>query len=97
MPTNNKERRLIYKERKNQGFCPRCGQKKRKSDKNSYCEDCREYFRDYNYENADIINQARQDLYHQRKKNNQCPRCGKKIDSRYENIICRNCLAKANK
>ena len=94
MPTPNSERRARYEEKKDSGLCPRCGAKKRKTDKFSYCKDCREMFREYNRAMADSLNEARKERYAQRKLNNQCPRCGKKLGKRYKNTICAECLEK---
>ena len=88
------ERRKIYLQRKKSGCCPRCGSKKKKSSKFIYCEDCRAFFRNYNQEISDSINKLRRAKYKQRKKNNQCPRCGKKLGKRYDKIICPTCLEK---
>ena len=94
MPATNKERRLLYKERQEQGLCPRCGKKKGKREKYSYCDDCREFYRNYQSENFDEINDTRKALYAERKENGQCPRCGKKHAARYTKIICKKCLEK---
>jgi len=94
MPTENSERRAVYLQRKKSGYCPRCGNKKRKSYKFSYCEDCREFFRSYNREISDHNNKVRKALYARRKKNKQCPRCGKNLGKRYKKIICAECLSK---
>ena len=94
MPTEAKERRTIYLQRKELGCCPRCGVKMKKQNKFTYCEDCRSFFRDYNKENSEEINETRKTLYEQRKENNCCPRCGKRLGKRYKNIICSECLDK---
>ena len=94
MATEPSERRVVYLKRKKSGCCPRCGNKKKKSSKFIYCDDCRSFFRDYNRENSDSINKTRKIKYKSRKKNNQCPRCGKKLGARYKNIICASCLKK---
>lgn len=95
MPNTNKERRAVYLERQRQGLCPRCGKKKRKTEKMSYCNECREFFRDYQKEKSEEINDARKALYDERKRNRQCPRCGKKHGVRYTKIICKKCLEKS--
>ena len=42
LPTEKSERRIIYLERKEHGYCPRCGNKKRRPDnKYMYCVDFR--------------------------------------------------------
>ena len=94
MPTENSERRDIYLQRKKSGYCPRCGNKKGRSDKFTYCEDCREFFRNYNREISENINIIRKARYDQRKNKNQCPRCGKLLGKRYKKIICAECLEK---
>jgi len=95
MPSENKERRTVYLERQRQGLCPRCGKKKRKTEKHSYCEDCRAFFRGYQKEAATEISYTRKALYDERKRNGQCPRCGKKHGARYTKIICKKCLEKS--
>jgi len=94
MPSDKKDRRRTYRERKEQGNCPRCGRKKRKAEKTIYCEDCRAYFRDYVADNSEVISSSRQAIYNERKANGQCPCCGKKLGVRYNKIICRKCLDK---
>ena len=94
MPTALKERRKIYKERAKDGLCPRCGNKKKKSSKFSFCDDCREFFRGYNRTIAKKQNKKRKTLYKERKENNQCPRCGKPHSKTYTKTICRKCLDK---
>ncbi|MDR3019763.1 MAG: hypothetical protein LBU66_02535 [Treponema sp.] len=90
-------RRKLYKQNKESGNCPRCGVKKKKSDKHSYCEDCRSYFRSYFQDSSVKQNKDRRKKYLQRKKNNQCPRCGKKHGKNYTKSICAVCLAKQYK
>ena len=94
MATENKVRRKIYKQRKIEGYCPRCGIKKRKSEKFVNCSDCREYYRNFNQEISEKQNKKRRTLYKKRKKNNLCPRCGKALGKKYKNTICRSCLDK---
>ena len=94
MPTEKSERRDVYLQRKKNGYCPRCGNKKSRSDIFTYCEDCRLFFRNYNREISEDINRIRKARYDQRKNNNQCPRCGKQLGKRYKNIICMECLEK---
>jgi len=94
MPTPKAERRVIYSQRKESGCCPRCGAKKRKTDKFTYCNACREFFRGYNREISEHLNEARRDKYEERKQNHQCPRCGKKLGKRYTKIMCAACLSK---
>jgi len=97
MPTEKSERRVIYLQRKKQGFCPRCGKKLRKTYKFIYCEDCREFFRNYNEKISKNINKIRKARYDLRKKKNQCPRCGVYLGKRYKNILCVKCLEKQYK
>ena len=94
MPTEAKERRKTYLERKESGCCPRCGIKMKKSSKFTYCEDCRSFFRDYNKDNSENINNTRKALYEERKENGCCPRCGKKLGKKYKKTICSECLEK---
>jgi len=94
MPVIPAERRIEYGKRKKSGCCPRCGNKKKKSCKFSYCDDCRAFFRNYNQEVSDSLNKARKAKYKQRKKNNQCPRCGVKLKKSYKKTICPACLEK---
>jgi len=97
MPVDKSERRIIYLQRREQGFCPRCGVKLRKGYKFSYCEECRAFFRDYNDKISDSINKVRKARYNLRKKNNQCPRCGKPLGKKYDKTICEECLEKQYK
>jgi hypothetical protein len=87
-------RRKKYSKRKKSGYCPRCGVKLSKRETHIYCEDCREYFRDYNRETADKINKKRRTIYKQRIKSNLCPRCGVKLGKKYEKTLCPKCLGK---
>jgi ribosomal protein S27AE len=77
-----------------QGLCPRCGSKKKKNSKFSFCDDCRSYFREYNQGNAKDINKTRKIRYDERKKNHQCPRCGVKLAKSYKKILCKSCQIK---
>ena len=95
MATANKERRKQYRERQELGLCPRCGKKKNKKEKYSFCEDCRAFFRNYQIDKIDKINSARKTRYEERKANRQCPRCGKKHGVRYTKIMCKKCLDKS--
>jgi NMD protein affecting ribosome stability and mRNA decay len=89
------DRRKKYLKRKKSGFCPRCGKKKSKREKFSYCDDCRQYYRDYGSEIADKVNKKRKSNYKARKKNHQCPRCGEKLAKSYTKTMCAKCLKKA--
>lgn len=97
MPSTPSERRNIYIKRKKSGCCPRCGRKVKKSSKFTFCDDCRSFFRDYFNGVSDEINKARKARYNKRKKNNQCPRCGKALGKKYPKTICQQCLDKQYK
>jgi len=97
MAVKKSNRQIVYQQKKERGCCPRCGNKLRKNYKFSYCEDCRNYFRNYNKESAETISAMRRSRYEQRKQNNQCPRCGKSLGKRYKKIICAECLEKQHK
>ena len=88
------ERKIKYLQRKKQGYCPRCGGKRRKNSKFIYCDDCRAYYREYNSEISGELNKQRKKRYDRRKAQRQCPRCGKPLGKRYKNLICRPCLDK---
>jgi ssDNA-binding Zn-finger/Zn-ribbon topoisomerase 1 len=94
MATTNSVRRTVYSKRREDGFCPRCGKKKRKTEKFIYCTECREYFRNYNSEFSDSQNEKRNTRYSLRKENGQCPRCGKTLGKRYTKTLCKTCLDK---
>lgn len=94
MDTVNKERRKAYLERKEEGLCPRCGRKKRKSEKFIYCDACREYHRNAHQKVASRQNKKKRTEYEERKNNRQCPRCGKILGKKYKNTTCRECLDK---
>jgi predicted amidophosphoribosyltransferase len=97
MAVENKKRRVIYLQRKEKGCCPRCGKKLRKSYKFSYCEECRDFFRDYYSGISKSVNKIRKARYDQRKRKKQCPRCGKALGKNYKNTICAKCLGKQYK
>jgi Zn finger protein HypA/HybF involved in hydrogenase expression len=94
MSTEAVKRKAIYLKRKKSGCCPRCGSKTKKTSKFIYCDDCRAFFRGYNQEISESINKDRRAKYNKRKKNNQCPRCGKALGKTYGKKICPKCLAK---
>ena len=94
MPSKASERRVIYQERKKQGYCPRCGTKVGKRGKFIYCDDCRKFFRKYSRKNSEYLNETRKERYDQRKDSNQCPRCGKALGKKYGKTICPACLDK---
>jgi ribosomal protein L37AE/L43A len=89
------DRRKIYAKRKKSGCCPRCGKVKGKREKFIYCNDCREYHRNFGSEIADKINKKRKAVYKLRQKNHQCGRCGAKLPKKYTKKMCRECLDKA--
>jgi uncharacterized Zn finger protein (UPF0148 family) len=97
MPVKKSERRIIYLQRKEQGCCPRCGNKVRKNSRYIFCEDCRAFFRNYNKEISENLNEIRKARYDERKENRQCPRCGKYLGKKYGKIICLKCLEKQYK
>jgi Zn finger protein HypA/HybF involved in hydrogenase expression len=88
------KRKVLYQKRRKSGCCPRCGSKKKKSSKYIFCDDCRAFFRGYNQEISETINKDRRTKYNKRKKNNECPRCGKKLPKTYDKKICPKCLEK---
>jgi Zn finger protein HypA/HybF involved in hydrogenase expression len=88
------KRKVLYQKRKKSGCCPRCGSKMKKTSRFIFCDDCRAFFRGYNQEISETINKDRRAKYNKRKKNNECPRCGKKLPKTYDKKICPKCLAK---
>jgi len=94
MATPLPERRKQYLKRKKAGLCPRCGGKVKKSSPYKMCEDCREYFRSYQNEITDTIQEARRIKYAERKAKHQCPKCGVKVGKKAKNTICDKCLKK---
>jgi Zn finger protein HypA/HybF involved in hydrogenase expression len=97
MPAEPVERRKTYLKRKKSGLCPRCGNKLKKNSKFSYCDDCREYYRNYNREISESVQEARRKRYEQRKAKKCCPRCGTFLGKKSKNIICTPCLDKQYK
>ena len=97
MPMKVTAKKAQYLKRKKEGLCPRCGAKRKKNEKFIYCGDCRAFFRDYSDGIADKINQKRKDRYEERKDNNECPRCGKRLGKSYKKTICPTCLEKQYK
>jgi predicted RNA-binding Zn-ribbon protein involved in translation (DUF1610 family) len=89
------DRRNIYQKRKKSGKCPRCGKTKSKREKFIYCDDCREYHRNYSSETADETNKIRRDRYKKRKKMHLCPKCAAKLPKNYTKKMCPKCLKKA--
>ncbi|MDR0441960.1 MAG: hypothetical protein LBH44_00975 [Treponema sp.] len=94
MPTKVAKKRIIYRQRKGEGCCPRCGKKQKKSSKFIYCDACRAFFRNYNRKISESINEIRKEKYERRKDAGQCPRCGKSLGKKYGNTICKKCLEK---
>jgi len=94
MPTDINERKKEYLKRKKSGLCPRCGNKIKKNGKFTYCDDCREYYRNYNREISDEVQEIRRERYAKRKAKNLCPRCGIFVGKKAKNTICPKCLDK---
>jgi len=84
--------KILYNKRKKSGLCPCCGGKVKKSSPYKHCEECREYYRNYQKENTDAINEIRRSNYEQRKKENLCPRCGVFIGKKSKTTLCPKCL-----
>ena len=94
MPAETIDRKKVYVKRKKSGLCPRCGNKIKKNSRFTYCEVCREYYRNYNREISDEIQKVRRQRYATRKAKNLCPRCGIKVGKNSKNTICPKCLDK---
>jgi len=88
------ERRKQYQKRKRAGLCPRCGGKVKKSSPYKMCDTCREYFRGYQSEITDAIQEIRRAKYAERKAKYLCPRCGIKLGKKSKNTLCFSCLKK---
>jgi len=97
MPTEPVERKKNYLKRKKSGLCPRCGGSIKKNSKFIYCDDCREYYRGYNRDASDSIQEARRDRYELRKAKGCCPRCGVFVGKKADKILCPSCLNKQYK
>ena len=97
MATEPAERKKTYLKRKKTGLCPRCGGDIKKNSKFIYCDDCREYYRNYNNEISDSIQEARRERYRKRKAKGCCPRCGVFIGKKSGKILCSKCLDKQYK
>ena len=95
--TDLSERRKTYKKRLKSGLCPRCGGKVKKSSPFKTCDVCREFYRNYQRENTETVNELRRERYEQRKKNGLCPRCGVPVGKKAKNYICDKCLKKQYK
>jgi NMD protein affecting ribosome stability and mRNA decay len=88
------ERRELYHSRKEDGCCPRCGKKVKKSG-SVFCVDCLGFYREYTEEHKQETNAKRTLLYVAKLENKICPRCGVKLRKSYAKKLCRNCLDKA--
>ena len=97
MPIKASERRKIYLERKEHGYCPRCGNETMGKVKTTYCEECKKYFSKYNKENSETINKRRRDRIIERKQERKCSRCGEYLEEGYRKILCIKCLEKIYK
>jgi len=95
--TDTIERKKTYHKRLKGGLCPRCGGKVKKSSPYKNCDTCREFFRNYQRENTETVNDIRRERYAQRKKNGLCPRCGVFVGKKAKNFICPKCLKKQYK
>ena len=94
MATEPAERRKEYLKRKKSGLCPRCGGKIKKNSPYKTCDTCREYYRNYQQETADAVQETRRERYEQRKKKNLCPRCGTFVGKKSPTTLCQACLDK---
>jgi len=90
-------RKKKYHKRLKNGLCPRCGGKVKKSSPYKTCEACREFYREYQRENTDTVNDLRRERYELRKKKGLCPRCGVPVGKKAKNFICSKCLKKQYK
>jgi len=97
MPAEPAKRKKTYLKRKKSGLCPRCGNKVKKSSKYTLCDNCREFFREYNREIAETQKETRRKRYAELKEKNCCPRCGIYIGKKSSNTICPKCLDKQYK
>jgi len=95
--TEAKEKKKIYHTRLRGGLCPRCGGKVKKSSPYKTCDTCREFYRNYQRENTETVNDLRRERYEQRKKKGLCPRCGVPVGKKAKNFICDKCLKKQYK
>ena len=95
--TPPKERKKTYQKRLKSGLCPRCGGKIKKSSPYKTCDSCREFYRNYQRENTETVNELRKERYEQRKKKGLCPRCGVPVGKKAKNLICDKCLKKQYK
>jgi len=91
------ERRKTYHKRLKGGLCPRCGGKVKKNSPYKTCDVCREFYRNYQRENTEAIQELRRERYEERKKKSLCPRCGVFLGKKSETTICQKCLKKQYK
>jgi uncharacterized Zn finger protein (UPF0148 family) len=94
MVTNLAERRGLYHSRKENGCCPRCGNKLKKSS-SVFCDNCLDFYREYTEEHKEETNAKRKLLYAAKLENKICPRCGVKLRKNYAKKLCQKCLDKA--
>jgi len=87
-------RKKIYHKRLKGGLCPRCGGKVKKSSPYKTCDDCREFYRDYQSRNSEEVQEIRRERYAKRKAKNLCPRCGVFIGKKSKTTLCSKCLDK---
>ncbi|MCL2211701.1 MAG: hypothetical protein FWB95_07255 [Treponema sp.] len=90
-------RKKNYHKRLKSGLCPRCGGKVKKSSPYKTCDTCREFYRNYQRENTETVNDLRRERYDLRKKKGLCPRCGVPVGKKAKNFICDKCLKKQYK
>ena len=95
--TDYEERKKTYHKRLKGGLCPRCGGKVKKSSPYKTCDSCREFYRNYQRDNTETVNELRRERYEQRKKKGLCPRCGVPVGKKAKNFICEKCLKKQYK
>jgi len=88
------ERKKTYHKRLKTGLCPRCGGKVKKSSPYKTCDDCREFYRNYQKRNSDTVQESRRDRYAERKRKNLCPRCGVFVGKKSKTTLCLKCLDK---
>lgn len=81
-----------YNTRKQNGLCPKCGAKKKKSYKFSFCENCRRYFREFQIKVSDKRNKTVRERYKLRKAQHKCTKCGIDLDKNYKKAKCPSCL-----
>jgi len=95
--TEPAERKKTYHKRLKGGLCPRCGGKVKKSSPFKTCDNCREFYRNYQRENTEAVQELRRERYEQRKKKGLCPRCGVSVGKKAKTTICSKCLDKQYK